>query len=231
MMPRTPEPELMDEVEQVQAYAYANFEAPHGRFIELLEQRLGPARPQGRALDLGCGPGDITYRFAQQRPRWSVEAIDGASTMIAWAKQDPRFTRAAGQIDFVCARLPNWEPTESRFDLVLSNSLVHHLSDPLDLWRAVQKCAAPNAKVFVMDLQRPEEPCALQTLVEKYAGDEPAILKRDFEASLHAAYRIEEIVEQLEATRLAHLTVEEVSDRHWIAHGTVHPPSSTVSSA
>ena len=26
-MPRTPEPELMDEVEQVQAYAYADFEA------------------------------------------------------------------------------------------------------------------------------------------------------------------------------------------------------------
>ena len=41
MMPRTPEPELMDEVEQVQAYAYADFEAPHAQFIELLGQRLG----------------------------------------------------------------------------------------------------------------------------------------------------------------------------------------------
>ena len=82
-----------------------------------------------------------------------------------------------------------------------------------------------------MDLKRPEGPSALQALVEQYAGDEPAILKRDFEASLHAAYRIDEIRDQLEAMQLAHLAIEEVSDRHWIVHGNVDPPSGTASSA
>ena len=231
MMLRTPEPELMSEIEQVRAYAEADFEAPHRQFIDLLGQRLGPGRPEGRALDLGCGPGDITYRFAQTRPRWAIEAIDGASTMIAWAKRDPRFKNTASQIDFVCARLPNWKPIKSRFDLVLSNSLLHHLSDPLHLWRAVQEWAAPNAQVFVMDLKRPEGPSALQALVEQYAGNEPAILKRDFEASLHAAYRIDEVRDQLEAMHLAHLAIEEISDRHWIEHGKVDPASGTASSA
>ncbi|MCH2186744.1 methyltransferase, partial [Myxococcota bacterium] len=79
----------MDQVDQVQAYAHANFEEPHGQFIDLLGQRLGPPRPLGRALDLGCGPGDITYRVAETRPLWSIEAIDGARAMIASAQQDP----------------------------------------------------------------------------------------------------------------------------------------------
>ena len=41
------------------------------------------------------------------------------------------------------------------FDAVVSNSLLHHMSDPLDLWKAVRSCAAPGAGVLVMDLFRP----------------------------------------------------------------------------
>ena len=47
--------------------------------------------------------------------------------------------------------------------------------------------------------------------------------------SLHSAS--DEVRDQLEAMHLAHLAIEEISDRHWIVHGKVDPASGTASSA
>ena len=65
-MQRRPEPELMDDEAQALAYARADFAEPHDRFVALLRERVGA--PAGRALDLGCGPGDVTFRVARAFP-------------------------------------------------------------------------------------------------------------------------------------------------------------------
>ena len=52
-MERIPEPELMDEAEQAAAYARADFEEPHSRFIALLSEKLEALPATGFALDLG----------------------------------------------------------------------------------------------------------------------------------------------------------------------------------
>jgi len=38
---------------------------------------------------------------------------------------------------------------------VNSNSLLHHLVDPMVLWRTIRLLAAKRAAIFVMDLARP----------------------------------------------------------------------------
>ena len=64
-MKRIPEPELMDETAQAEAYAHADFDEPHNHCIELLKQALADRLPaHGRALDLGCCAADISIRFA-----------------------------------------------------------------------------------------------------------------------------------------------------------------------
>jgi hypothetical protein len=55
--------------------------------------------------------------------------------------------------------------------------------------------------------------------VDEYAGTEPEILKRDFFNSLLAAFRPEEIMEQLAQAGLAPFRVEAVGDRHIIVYG------------
>ena len=52
-MQRTLEPELMEEQDQVKAYAEADFAIPHNEFIQLIQQRLGDRQFNGFALDLG----------------------------------------------------------------------------------------------------------------------------------------------------------------------------------
>ena len=50
-------------------------------------------------------------------------------------------------------------------------------------------------------------------------GGEPELLKRDFFASLCAAYTLAEVRSQLAAADLAHFALEATSDRHWITWG------------
>ena len=67
-MERQPEPDLMDEEEQARAYALADFEAPHENFVELFKQRFAGEDITGDVLDLGCGPADVSIRFARHFP-------------------------------------------------------------------------------------------------------------------------------------------------------------------
>ena len=64
-MNRTPEPELMDGLEQAQAYAAADFAAGDQALIERLAQ-LFPGGLGARLVDLGCGPGNISFRLAER---------------------------------------------------------------------------------------------------------------------------------------------------------------------
>jgi SAM-dependent methyltransferase len=222
---RTPEPELMEDPAQARAYAAADFSEPHERFVALLRARLPALAPAGRALDLGCGPGDPTLRLARALPGWEIDGVDGSPAMLALAREAAERAGLAARVRFHRARLPDAEPALAalRFDLVCSNSLLHHLADPAVLWQAVRRFAAPSAAVFVMDLLRPHSAEAARERVERYAANEPELLRRDFFHSLCAAYRTDEVAAQLAAAGLGALRLEVVSDRHWIGYGRVSP--------
>jgi hypothetical protein len=70
-----------------------------------------------------------------------------------------------------------------------------------------------------MDLFRPESEAGAQAIVERHAAQEPEVLKRDFLASLRAAFEPDEIRAQLHAAGLDGLEVRTVSDRHVLVVG------------
>jgi len=222
-MERVPEPELMTAAEQVAAYAAADFSEPHNRFVELLREKLPNLPGEGHAADLGCGPCDVTMRVARAYPSWRIDAVDASQAMIDAAV--PLLQRADVTVRVSCLhlRLPAVPPREDRYDLVFSNSLLHHLGEPLVLWTTVKSWMRPGGAVFIMDLSRPLGRGAARALVERYAAGEPDILRGDFYNSLLAAYRPDEVRDQLLRAGLASLTVETVSDRHWIAWGRILP--------
>lgn len=216
-MPRQPEPELMLDDEQARAYAEADFSEPHDRFVTLFQQAFGGETLQ-EVLDLGCGPADVCVRFARAFPRCRILGIDGSPAMLRQARI--RLARHADVHDRIMLMegvlpLPSWC---RRFSTIISNSLLHHLHDPQVLWRSIRALAAPGAAVQVMDLLRPGSARELEQLVALHAQEAPEILRRDFSNSLRAAFRVDEILAQLAAARLA-LTVEVVSDRHVLMSG------------
>jgi trans-aconitate methyltransferase len=218
-MKRVPEPELMDDPEQARAYALADFSEPHQAFIDHFARCFPRHRPQ-RVLDLGCGPADVTIRFARAYPDCEITGVDGAEAMLAFAREAVTATGIAAQVRLCRAYLPAALTGVETVDTVISNSLLHHLADPAVLWQTLTQLPAARVAVFVMDLMRPLSEQGARELVQQSAGQEPQILRRDFYYSLCAAYRPDEIQAQLRAIGLArHLQIEVVSDRHLIVWG------------
>ena len=227
-MQRIAEPELMTGAEQVLAYAQADFREPNALFSSWVLDRT-PAGPAA-CVDLGCGPGDIVRGLAAARPQWTFDGIDGSPPMIEYARQATA-DGGADRIRFHVMRIAAGSVAPPRprrlggYDVGLSNSLLHHLNDPADLWAVLKDWLSPRAHLFVMDLLRPATPQDAAATVDAYAADEAEVLRRDFYHSLLAAYRPDEVAAQLAAAGLAHLRIEQVSDRHLMVWGPLTPPS------
>ncbi len=105
------------------------------------------------------------------------------------------------------------------FDAVISNSLLHHVADPVVLWRTAARCAKAVAPVMLIDLVRPPDHQTAARLVEEHAKGVPPVLERDFIASLHAAYTVDEVRRQLMSAELSQFKVEQVDILHFVAWG------------
>jgi len=220
---RVPEEELMDVPRNAQAYAGADFSEPNAKFLALFAEKF-PAFEGKHILDLGCGPADITLQLAYRYPQARVVGADGAGAMLELARKLLlRHSALADRVDLRCWHIGrDANPLGSDpFHAVVSNSLLHHLRDPLDLWRTIFACAAPGAAVLVMDLIRPQSRIEAEQVVAAYAGREMDELRADFLNSLFAAYRPVEIIEQLASLNMDLLQLEVVSDRHFIVFGSM----------
>ena len=211
----------MDSEEQAEAYAETDFSEPHDAFVSYFKSRF-PGFSEGSVLDLGCGTADVIIRFAKALPGTHITGIDGAEAMLDIGLRDVRQNGLSHQINLRNCFLPDKDLFLRKFDAIISNSLLHHLGNVSILWDAMQKCSGPGSALFVMDLMRPDNPDRAGELVELHAADAPDILKKDFYNSLLAAYTVEEINEQLVSHSLDYLTVEAVSDRHFLIWGTKH---------
>ena len=218
-MQRILEPELMEDALQVAAYANADFNKPHNDFVQRLKSLIGNPAFTGKALDLGCGPGDISRRFAKTFPSCKIDAVDGSKPMIAFAIQATK-AELQTRLHFIHGKLPDTVLPDSHYDIIFSNSLLHHLPDPLVLWQVIKQYATSGTRIAVMDLLRPRRPYMAKTLVEMYAANEPKILQQDFYNSLLAAFTLDEIDGQLAEAGLA-LTAKRISDRHVFIAGII----------
>ena len=213
-MQRVPEPELMEGHAQAEAYAAADFSAGDQAVIERLAQLF----PEGlglRLLDLGCGPGNISFRLARRWPQAAVVGVDGASAMLQLAEaQLAEEAPLHGRVRFERAYLPDPQ-LAGGYSAVVSNSLLHHLHDPAVLWQSVRQLGASGACVYIKDLRRPASAAAAEALRQLYLADAPAVLQHDYLASLHAAFTPEEVGQQLQEAGLANqLQVAAVDDRY-----------------
>jgi SAM-dependent methyltransferase len=216
-MLRTPEPELMDDQDQVEAYAAADFSTTDAAFADRCVALMGaPAR----ILDLGCGPGNIALQLAARLPDAHILGVDGAPRMLDVARQRAS-ALGSSQLHFAHYLVGEPVPEPGTWDAIVSNSLLHHLHDPMTLWHTIRAAAGPGAHVFIGDLRRPATEAEVDTLVSLYAGDAPPVLQRDFRASLHAAFTPAEIEAQLAVAGLKGLVVEPVGDRHVHVRGRV----------
>jgi ubiquinone/menaquinone biosynthesis C-methylase UbiE len=217
-MERTPEPELMDEQEQAAAYAAADWSGSHGKIPGYFRERF-PQFTGGHVIDLGCGPADVTIRFVKAFPQVTAVGVDGSEAMLAFGRHHVHAARLDARITLENRYLPDAALESREFDAVICNSLLHHIADPVRLWRTAVLCARPGAPVLIVDLLRPPDHETAVRLVNEHAQDAPPVLERDFIASLHAAYTVDEVQQQLRSARLPEFQVDRVDELHLVGWG------------
>lgn len=220
MIDRVLEPELMDDPAQADAYARADFAEENQGFVDRFKEYF-PEFSQGLVLDLGCGPADIPIRFAKLYPACQIMGVDASAPMIQLGEQAVKQAGLTGRITLRCERYEDVAGARI-VDAVISNSLLHHLPNPLQFWQKLRQLVKPGAPVLVMDLLRPESPEAAQAIVDQYAANEPDILRRDFYNSLLAAFTEDEIGSQLARMNLTRLLIDIPDDRHWVVGGIIY---------
>jgi len=220
MMLRVPEPELMDDPAQVHAYAAADFSQENQGFVDRFREYF-PEFTEGQILDLGCGPGDIPIRFARAVPGCRITGVDASAPMVRLAEEAVQQADLSGRITFRCERFQDFAGANVA-DAAISNSLLHHVPNPLQFWHKLRLAVKPGSPVLVMDLLRPESPEEAQAIVDRYASGAPDILRRDFYNSLLAAFTEDEISAQLAQMNLTRLLIDAIDDRHWVVGGVIY---------
>lgn len=222
MMERIPEPELMEDMEQVLAYARADFAASHQLRVTWFHERYGMDVKPASILDLCCGAGDMTFRFARAFSKSHILGVDGSQAMIDLAKQDVQAEpELAAHIQFMQAFLPDDSLPQMGYDMVMSHSALHHFHNPQVLWDAIRMYSCSGSIVFASDLRRIGSVDEANQIVQERAGNEHPLLQHDFAASLCAAFTPEEVQAQLEEAGLSQLKVEAIGDMYLLVHGRI----------
>lgn len=212
-MERIAEPELMDLPHEVQAYAEADFGGVNQRFVDRLIELAGGIQ-EARVLDLGCGPGDITLRIAHARPGWTIVGADASQPMLDWAARATRQAALTDRVAFQRADAKRLPFADASFDIVTSNSLLHHITDAASMWREIARVTTTGGVIFLRDLFRPADADAAQRIVDTHAAGQSDVAREEFYRSLLSAYTSDEIRGQVDQAGLRGLNVLAVTDRH-----------------
>jgi ubiquinone/menaquinone biosynthesis C-methylase UbiE len=230
VLPRTPEPEVMDSEAEARDYDSMDHEEVNASFCaDLLAVRPRPHR----VLDAGAGTARIAIELCRRSPETSVEAIDLARHMLALAARNVQ--RAGMEVRIRLARVDAKATTwpAGSFDAVISNSLVHHIPDPRAVFAEMWRLVGDGGVLFVRDLARPGDSVQIERLAERYAappegnrasadGEATAMQARQralLVASLHAALTVDEVRAMISPLGVPGTAVRMTSDRHWtLAH-------------
>jgi len=200
---------------EIRAEALARAEAgianASGDLVRLYGELFGAEAPAGCALHLGARAGDTTLRFARACPGCSVHAVEPSRALVESARAKLGATpQVNGRVRFIEGPLPGVALPRTRYDLVLTDGLLHHMEDPQVIWNVIRRHSTAGAPVLVRDFRRPTTHAEAARFVRDYAAGTPPDLQRDLLGSLHAAFEIEEIERQLRSARLRDFHVRPV---------------------
>lgn len=213
-MKRILEPEVMDTWKESVAYDAMDFTEVNTAFVE---DAIAVAPEAGLVLDLGTGTARIPVLMAQRRPQWKIVGIDLSKNMLKLGQQHVRNAGLSDRIrlEYVDAKQLPYD--DNSFDFVVSNSIVHHLSDPIPCFREIARVLNPNGGLFLRDLYRPEDEATVDRLVASIGSDYDDRQTQLFRDSLCAAFTVEEVIDLLKQAGLTDVSVKMTSDRHWTA--------------
>ena len=188
---RVLEPEAMDTPEEARDYDAMDHRHVNRVFVDDL-LATGADLSQGEILDLGTGTALIPIELCRRDEDCRVMAVDLSIHMLELARYNVEAAGVAPRIQLAHIDAKHLPFAADRFAVVMSNSIVHHIPEPLAVLQEAVRILAPGGLIFFRDLLRPESLAEVDRLVATYAGNEIEHSHQMFRVSLHAAVTLDE---------------------------------------
>src|SRR5215212_7995095 len=142
MLARVLEPEVMDTEREAIDYDAMDHSTVNRVFVEDFLAAWDGGVP---ILDVGTGTAQIPIELCRQSAVARVVAIDLAEEMLRVGRDNVNRAGFAERItlDLIDAKAMPY--AAGSFRAVISNSIVHHIPEPLAVFREVKRVAAPGA--------------------------------------------------------------------------------------
>ena len=231
-MERIPEPELMENKEQVISYDEADFSEGEVDLINQINHYLLRKNiilnEKNLIVDLGCGPGNISEKLAIKWPNTEVVGIDGSKEMILRAEHNKEISSSKKNLEnlrYICSDIKDIKSTKlllnKEISLLVSNSLIHHITNLEDFFNTIRSLSSNITVNFHKDLKRPLDEKSALELKAQCSTRYNEILTNDYYASLRASYTFKELKNFTLENNLSSLDVFEDGDKYLIVYGNV----------
>lgn len=219
MLERILEPEVMDTPQEAMIYDDMDHSAVNEAFVSDLIAFLG-IHPDLEAemidiLDIGTGTARIPITLADRIPQCRIMGADASIAMLDVAKINIDIAGLLDRVQLTRLDAKQTDYEDGFFTGVMSNTIIHHIPEPLAVLQESVRLTAAGGWLFFRDLVRPESDEQLEQFVATYCGEEPEFAQKMFGESLHAALSLSEIREMVASLGFDSETVHLTSDRHW----------------
>jgi ubiquinone/menaquinone biosynthesis C-methylase UbiE len=213
MLQRVLEPEVMDtEADALEYEAIPNDEVNEQFTDELLRLCPNPVR----CVDLGTGPGNIPMLIALKHRTVQIIGLDLSLNMLKLARRRVEVAGVSDRVQFMAMDIKRTRLGPKCYDVVFSNSIVHHIPKPLDVFCEAKRLATDDGLIFFKDLLRPDSLEEVDRLVEEHAADGTPYQMELFRSSLRASLTVSEVQQIADEAGLKAADVRRTSDRHWV---------------
>ena len=208
------EPEVMDTLEEACEYDSMD----HSQVNEVFCNDFFAARNLNdgvQILDVGTGTAQIPIAMCKRNSGLKITAIDLAESMLTLGNKNIQTARLEDSITLVQIDSKKMPYPDESFDQVISNSIIHHIPNPLECFKEMIRVTKKDGLLFIRDLLRPFSLVELQNIDNLHAGDATPKQKQLFTDSLHASLSLAEVREMVKRLGFEAFTVIQSSNRHW----------------
>lgn len=206
------EAEVMDTPEDALEYDTMDFTEVNTAFAT---RAVDLASEVAKVLDIGTGTARIPILMACRRPSWKITGIDLSSNMLKVGDWNVKREGLEKQITLRLVDAKSLPFQKGEFDVVVSNSIVHHIPDPIPFFLELKRVLVPRGVILIRDLLRPESEEQLNETVARVCVNDTEYQTKLFRDSLHAAFTLNEVCQFASAAGLNDVTIYQSSDRHW----------------
>jgi len=209
---RVLEEEVMDSKQEASDYDSMDHSAVNEMFVADLYEACEVGED---ILDLGTGTAQIPLLLVEKDEDCRVMAADMAVSMLDLALYNVEVAGMRDRVQLQQMDAKDLPCEDEMFTNVISNSIIHHIPEPMTCLQEAVRVTAPRGSLFFRDLLRPDDDAILEQLVETYTGEENERQQKMFADSLRAALSLAEMRDFVSQLGFPAESVQQTSDRHW----------------